>query len=67
MVYFLFLHLFAEITPDGSVLYKDIQLFKMCNEVFVKTKLNPVAAVTLVVGAVPGACLVRLREVHRAL
>lgn len=38
----------------------------MCNEVFVKTKLNPVAAAALVVGAVPSTCLVREREVHRA-
>lgn len=60
LVYFLFLHLSVEITPDGSVLYKDIQLFKLCNEVFVKTKLNPVAAAALAVGAVPSACLVRL-------
>ena len=59
MVYPLFLHLFVEITPDGSVLYKDIQLFKMYSEVFVKTKLNPVAAAALVVGAIPSVCLVR--------
>lgn len=39
----------------------------MCNEVFVKAKLNQVAAVALFVGTVPSGCLVRVREVHLAL
>lgn len=45
-----------EITPDDSVLYKGIQLFKTCDETFVKTKLNQVAAVALFLGTVSSAC-----------
>jgi len=65
LVYSLLLHLFVEITPDESALYKDIQLFQMCNEIFLKT--NPVAAAALFVGTVSSACLVRVRGVHQAL
>lgn len=60
LVYSPFLHLFVEITPDESVLYKVIQLIKMCNEIFVKTRLNQVATVALFVGTVSSGCLVRV-------
>lgn len=67
LVYFPFLHLFVEITPDESVRYKDIRLFKMCNEEFVKMKLNEVAAVALFVETISSGCLVGVQEVHLAL